>query len=159
MCALPSQTAVTETHANVWRSSTTSVRDADMAKFVGQHDVHRNLRVGGWTIRQSGTKVGHAHFVVMTGVRFVVQPAGNERAKERGQRNVHAFARGMIALTKFSVVMNEHDMTGLVKIDYNPFEHDSFMYNGQPVSPDTVWPVVILSNTTAHVPLDPYGST
>ena len=63
---------------------------------LGVVDVYRNLRTGGWSVRDPKTRlvVDHAVALVLHDVVFRVSVASRERARREGRRNVHAFARG-----------------------------------------------------------------
>ena len=73
-------------------------------KIISQSvDVYRNLsgRGGLWSIRQRGLVVAHSDHIMLNRVQFCVQPGGHARALKSGQRNVHAFARGIIVEDSF----------------------------------------------------------
>lgn len=54
---------------------------------------------------------------------FVVQPAGRERVRAEGKKNVHAFVRGSL-LTDGS---DYNVPYGAFRVVYNPYKYDSFM--------------------------------
>jgi hypothetical protein len=94
-------------------------------------DVYRNLRTGTWSVRDrsTGRVIAHPTYVMVSNVDLVVQPAGRERVRHTGRKNVHAFVRGTL------VGMGDDEatcFTGTCKraITYNPHLHDGFVYGG-----------------------------
>lgn len=94
-------------------------------------DVYKNLNEGGYSVRSRetstyGTVLDVVGSVCVKDVEFVVQPAGQERVRETGLKNVHAFARGTIG---------ELGPVGGVPVTYRPKEHDSFVRadTGEPI--------------------------
>jgi len=65
-----------------------------------------------------GKVVSNESKVCLRNVDFVVQPAGRERVRETGTKNVHAFVRGE---WDGSVQVTYGDY-----VTYDPFEHDHF---------------------------------
>ena len=63
---------------------------------------------------------------------FVVRKSGNERVKQEGKKNVHAFAEGWYPSTWISP--KHYDEEGR-SVTYNPYKNDTFVYvdNGEPV--------------------------
>ena len=62
--------------------------------------VYRNLAARGnpklrWSIRQGSVIVGHSDQLLLYRAEMVIQPAGVERGRQTGQKNVHAYIRGM----------------------------------------------------------------
>ena len=93
--------------------------------------VHRNLNNGTWSVKQSGRVVGHATQIALRDVTWIVQEGGRKRVVEKGQKNVHAYAKGHL--------MHE-DATGSTdtpdgyQVTYNPFVHETFVaFDGMPV--------------------------
>ncbi|MCJ2006744.1 hypothetical protein [Methylobacterium sp. J-092] len=60
-------------------------------------DVYRNLRRRAFSIREGGRVVGHRQAVMLRDVTFIVSAAGVRRVRSRGQREVVAFARGVLS--------------------------------------------------------------
>lgn len=61
-------------------------------------DVYFNLHKHVWSVRsrQTGLVTGHARVVAFScGADMVVRPSGRARVLETGQKNVHAFVRGI----------------------------------------------------------------
>ena len=108
-------------------------------------DVHLNLRQGGFSVLEGGVKVAHRHALEMTG-RFVVQPAGSERAKDEGRRNVHAFVRGTVNDEHYGRIPN-WDLTGWREVTYNPFTDTAFRFRDtdEYIAPEQVFPDIRLT--------------
>ena len=109
------------------------------------HKIYWNLHKKCWSVKPvfRGGKVDHAYVVAMEDVRLVVQPAGRERARREGKKNVHAYAKGIIVKR---IENQPHDSTvGMLvqtalaaewrRVTYNPYEHNTFVDvgNGRPV--------------------------
>ena len=60
-------------------------------------DVYRNLGRQTWSIREGGRVVGHAASLALRDVRFVVSVAGVARIRACRQREIVAYARGVLA--------------------------------------------------------------
>lgn len=99
------------------------------------HRVHRNLadpdgtqvwsmlakRRGRWLV------IGHADFVSLADVQFLVQQGGHLRALLTGQRNVHAFAVGRLLKDGEKFWTN-------TEVSYNPWRAPTFTdEDGTPV--------------------------
>lgn len=92
-------------------------------------EVYRNLHTGTWSVRDlepgsptRGRVIDHPGSVILDHPEFVVQPAGRERVRREGQKNVHAFVRGELVdeVPEFSVEIGE-------QVTYNPYKNDSFV--------------------------------
>ena len=81
-------------------------------------NLHKNL----WSVRHKGKVIRHQDTVCLNDVTFRVQPAGRERVRREGKKNVHAFACGEYD--------NSHIDPPFVTrlITYNPYKYDSFVY-------------------------------
>lgn len=67
-----------------------------------------------------GRIIRHVDCAVVEDVEFVVQPAGRERVRREGRKNVHAFVRG--------IYRPEGTVEGeTTPVTYNPYEHDQFV--------------------------------
>lgn len=84
--------------------------------------VYWNLHKNIWSIRQDGKVVAHRDFVVLEDVSFHVQPAGRERVRKEGNKNVHAYASGNVTHGKPKGWSRGRQIT------YNPYKFDSFVY-------------------------------
>lgn len=93
-------------------------------------EVYRNLKKKGvwYSIRQHGYVVAHADELCLVNAEFIVQKAGNKRAR-KGPKNVHAWIRGELA----SFVIPEKSK--FFQVAYDPKKYDSFvrLKTGKPV--------------------------
>lgn len=108
-------------------------------------DVHLNLRQGGFSVLEHGVKIGHMHAGRMRG-SFVVQPAGSERAKDEGRRNVHAFVRGALTESHLGRIP-DWDLTDLREVTYNPFTDTAFRFRDtdEYIGPEQVFDTIVLT--------------
>ena len=86
-------------------------------------EVYRNLRDNCLSIRSQGIVLGHAQTVRLERVNFVVQPGGRARVLREKQKNVHAFARGV--LVEASVEVSE-GLDQYPRVSYNPYRAGHF---------------------------------
>jgi hypothetical protein len=63
----------------------------------------------------------------LTDVTFHVQPAGRERVRRTGRKNVHAYVKGDYDTVMINNLTNEELDNGRA-ITYNPYKYDSFVY-------------------------------
>jgi len=56
-------------------------------------------------------------------VKFAVQPAGREKVRREGKKNVHAFVRGTVIMGEFTETFK--DKCEQV-IQYNPYQDEQF---------------------------------
>jgi hypothetical protein len=84
--------------------------------------VYRNLHTGGYSVRdiKTGRVILHADEVGLSEVSFHVQPAGRRRVLKERQKNVHAYAKGILEL-------GVKRASGMVQVSYNPYRHESFV--------------------------------
>jgi hypothetical protein len=98
-------------------------------------DIYRNLHPahkGCVSIREHGKVTGYARNVVMLNVEFRVRPAGVQRIRRTGQREVVAYARGDIAELSDTEVPAIPD--GAVRVCFNPHRDETFVLEtGAPV--------------------------
>ena len=80
---------------------------------------------------QSGLVIEHTYQLFVTNAMFVVRKSGNERVKQEGKKNVHAFVNGI--RTKYRQGMMPDFASH--KVRYDPYTMDYFHYerivNGQ----------------------------
>lgn len=95
-------------------------------------EVYRNLHAGTWSVRdlELGRVVAHPKMVSIRDATLVVQPAGNNKVRDTGRKNVHAFVRGEAwfsdgSLTK--LVARILKAEGYRKASYNPYENTLFV--------------------------------
>lgn len=91
-------------------------------------DVYRNLKKDCLSIKSMqqphyGKVVAYMDFVYMKDCKFVVQDSGLDRARETGDRNVHAFVRGEI----ISPDLLSCDEDGFILIQYDLFDFGGFV--------------------------------
>ena len=87
--------------------------------------VYYNIRRGDYSVRQSGRVIDHVDTIVLRDVRFNVAPAGGDKVRATGGKNVHATVTGFInaALHDYLLIdCGDHD-----HIAYNPFKYDQFV--------------------------------
>ncbi|MFA7407703.1 MAG: hypothetical protein WCY93_07815 [Anaerolineaceae bacterium] len=102
-------------------------------------DVYRNLSQDTWSILNRRTrKVDlHSNFIIFPGpVKFVVQPAGREKVRQTGQKNVHAFVRGEEYFSTTGDYQrlqfwNIQSSSDWVRVDYNPYDYSYFFWKGK----------------------------
>jgi hypothetical protein len=98
------------------------------AKFY----LYRNLRTGGFSIKQHGLVCDRSDFVTMRNVEFRVSEPGRLRAVNEQQRNVHAYMVADNYLLPKNLMWQQGKM---VQVTYNPFENDTFVdaKTGEPI--------------------------
>ena len=92
-------------------------------------EVYWNLHKHLFSVRalegpNKGRVISHSHGITLTDVKFAVQPAGRERVRREGKKNVHAFVRGRIANSGFEDCREDFSDE---KITYNPYIYDTFV--------------------------------
>lgn len=91
-------------------------------------DVYRCLTRRSWSIRESGRVVGSASTLWLRDVRFVVSAAGVARIRARRQREVVAYARGVLA--KSAGVPD-----GAMRVRFDPYVAFTFsLPDGSPIA-------------------------
>lgn len=109
-----------------------------------------NLHKHCLSYRPIGGKVRHAGALVLECPRFTVQPAGRERVRREGRKNVHAFVRGlMIGLYEPGTKLEDLDTAmnadpDWSRVTYNPYKYESFVWA------DTEEPVLRGSLAVVH---------
>lgn len=105
-------------------------------------EAYYNLHKRCLSYRPSGGRVKHAKAMIINDVTFAVQPAGRERVRREGKKNVHAFVRGEPAWVAGAddslddYTQENLDRQGYRKVTYNPYKFDSFVFadNHKPVN-------------------------
>ena len=121
--------------------------------------VYYNIRRGDYSVRQGGRVIDHVDSIILRDARFNVAPAGRDKVRETGVKNVHATVSGYIdesvKISNLSLLMAKRpngrimdDFLELVDSDtlalcsglstpisYNPMRHDTFVkfYGAVPV--------------------------
>lgn len=84
-------------------------------------EVYKNLHTGTYSVRHKGRVIDHPTRLTLWNVTFAVQPAGREKVRREGRKNVHAFVRGELADPGLRF------MEPPVRVSYNPYENDTFV--------------------------------
>jgi hypothetical protein len=90
--------------------------------------VYRNLRgpKGQKTyslVGRLGRVVAHVTEIILTDVTFVVRPAGREKVRREGRKNVHAFVVGTYRRSAMGINASE---SLPIRITYNPYKDKMF---------------------------------
>ena len=72
----------------------------------------------------------HVTAITLADAKFVVRPAGREKVRREGKKNVHAFAVGDVSLRNGLATSSGRRVT------YNPYVNDTFVFvdTGEPVT-------------------------
>ena len=93
-------------------------------------EVYRNLHNDTFSIRRNGKVVKHLanwQSIFLKDVKFAVQPAGREKVRREGKKNVHAFIRGTyLAPSTFPHTTSEFKDKCTEWVTYNPYQNDHF---------------------------------
>jgi hypothetical protein len=94
---------------------------------------YRNLRTGGFSIRQNGLVIDRVGDAILHGVTSKVSQAGRRLVLQRQQKEVHAF----LVAQRYTKLSNPYSRIkdpsiGLPEIYYNPYTQDHFTVDGQP---------------------------
>lgn len=99
-------------------------------------DVYYNLHKNRLSVKSReplsyGKVINHVDTILLYDCTFVVQKAGRKRVLKEKRKNVHAFVRGTIY--RKDKIIKHTDNCRVIK--YNPYYHDSFVYedSGKPV--------------------------
>ena len=125
--------------------------------------VYYNIRRGDYSVRQSGRVIDHVDSIILRDARFNVAPAGRDKVRATGVKNVHATVTGYIddnlEISRLSLMyakrLNGRIMDDFLElrdkrhtttagyfgaglstpINYNPMRHDTFvkLYGAVPV--------------------------
>ena len=93
-------------------------------------EIYRNLHNDTFSIRRNGKVVKHlanSQSIFLKDVKFAVQPAGREKVRREGKKNVHAFIRGTyLAPSTFPHTTSEFKAKCTEWVSYNPYQDDHF---------------------------------
>lgn len=83
------------------------------------YNLHRKL----WSVVDvaTGRVTAHAERVQVRDAKFVVRPAGRQKVRDTGRKNVHAFVVGEL------VDDHKFDLLEIERVTYNPYLHDTFV--------------------------------
>ena len=85
--------------------------------------VYKNLNNGLFSIKQAGLVVAHVESVTLSDVVFKVNQGGRNRVLKERQKNVHAFAIGLVES------INTIDSTNRdCAVSYDPYKCDYFYF-------------------------------
>ena len=88
--------------------------------------VYWNIRLGRYSVRQSGRVKYHADRITLRDVRFNVAPAGRDKVRATGVKNVHATVTGYVVSRLWRYIpLNQSDKYD--SVSYNPFKYDQFV--------------------------------
>lgn len=90
-------------------------------------EVYWNLHKKLFSLRQSGKVIAHMGKLCLTDVTFHVQPAGRERVRREGKKNVHAYVKGNYDGVMLANLTDD-DLEDARPITYNPYKYDTFVY-------------------------------
>ena len=93
-------------------------------------EVYRNLHNGCMSIRRGGKVIKHlqrCQSLYLKDVKFAVQPAGREKVRREGRKNVHAFVRGtVISPSTINGTTDEFKKKMPYVVTYNPYTENHF---------------------------------
>jgi len=93
-------------------------------------DIYWNLIKKCWSVRSRegdtyGKVVGHLDSCVIVKAKFVVNPKGRERVLRERRKNVHAFVRGDLLMSRMPGTIDSYE--GWAEAKYNPYETNKFL--------------------------------
>ncbi len=89
--------------------------------------VYYNIRRGDYSVRQDGRVIDHVDSIVLHDVRFNVAPAGWDKVRATGVKNVHATVTGYIVDMPDGWDAMDWLRRAYDFVAYNPFKYDSFV--------------------------------
>ena len=87
--------------------------------------VYYNIRRGDYSVRQAGRVIDHVDSIILRDVRFNVAPAGRDKVRATGVKNVHATVTGYAVQRNNVSIDNRRDIIDYVA--YNPFKYNQFV--------------------------------
>ena len=93
-------------------------------------EVYRNLHNNTFSIRRDGKVVKHLEnwmTLYLQDVKFAVQPAGREKVRREGKKNVHAYVRGTVIKAEDHNLIETFEDKCNVWVTYNPYQNDTFV--------------------------------
>lgn len=103
-----------------------------LTEYIGKPvRIYRNLHKKCWSVLFKGKVVGHAKFLALTNVTFLVLPGGYERFKKTNVKNVHAFLCGTLYRFNSQTANDSEAGKGRYvgvphKVSYDPRRGNSF---------------------------------
>ena len=105
-------------------------------------EIYRNLHNNTFSIRRNGKVVKHLinwMTLHLKDVKFAVQPAGREKVRREGKKNVHAYIRGTVEkLNDGPVTQQVGAGDGWQIVNYNPYRNDTFVTQGWSSNPCSI---------------------
>ena len=93
--------------------------------------VYYNIRRGDYSVRQSGRVIDHVDSIILRDARFNVAPAGRDKVRETGVKNVHATVTGYIVDNPYRdgdfLYTNVRHSIDVDFVAYNPFKYNQFV--------------------------------
>ena len=93
--------------------------------------VYYNIRRGDYSVRQSGRVINHVDSIALSDVRFNVAPAGRDKVRATGVKNVHSTVTGYIVDNPYRdgdfLYTNVRLSIDVDYVAYNPFKYDQFV--------------------------------
>lgn len=86
--------------------------------------VYKNLHKDMWSVRQAGKIIFHCNRLILRDVKFHVQPAGRDKVRREGKKNVHAYLSGYLFHVRG---LNKLTDDRYLVVTYNPYKHDTFV--------------------------------
>ena len=100
-------------------------------KSMKRVQVYYNIRRGDYSVRQSGRVIDHVDSIALSDVRFNVAPAGRDKVRATGVKNVHATVTGYIVDNPYRdgdfLYTNVRHSIDVDYVAYNPFKYDQFV--------------------------------
>jgi hypothetical protein len=84
-------------------------------------EAYWNLHKGVFSYRPPGGKVEHSPTLVLSEAKFAVQPAGRDKVRATGRKNVHAFVRGNL---RSPIIPTQKILDNLTRVYYDPYKQD-----------------------------------
>lgn len=112
-------------------------------------EVYWNLHKHCWSVRHKGKVIAHVTSIALDDVTWVVQPAGNEKVRREGKKNVHAFARGTV-LDSTTYQYEWTPAKGWQEVTYNPYIDRHFVERTASRKPVTKSSAALLSHSNGR---------
>ncbi len=102
--------------------------DNEEKNFIGKRvKVYRNLHKDTFSVQYRGIVVLLADAVRLKNVKFLVQPAGNEKVNKEKKKNVHAFVTGILMDYCEFPCENLPEEPNENIVTYDPYRYKSFV--------------------------------
>jgi len=91
-------------------------------RYIGKYDVAGQSRKKGWRVHS------HHEYLLLNNPHFKVSRAGNQRVRDTGSKNVHAFVTG-----EWTWGNEAKPLAEWYDVEYNPYKYREFMCGGTPI--------------------------